>query len=250
MTTFLNYATIVITIIVGFLSISACSSRKHVPAAVHPLVAHNLTSFNAARLLASPDFTYFSAQGKIILAIDGHENTLSTQIRIHKDHIIWISITVFAGIEVARAMITPDSIGVVSRIPYQYTKTSFDYLNQYTGGTINFKTLQALLTGTNPSQFSFSAGSFKSQDSLYFLSGKTDLLNYQFQYNWAYQIQQLNLSKVQEQGSAIEVTYDTSSFDRKFPTNIVVSIQAEKAVNMQLKLHRIVIDQPLLFPFP
>lgn len=92
-------------------------------------------------------FNTFSGKAKTKLAINGDENDCTLNIRINRDQTIWVSITAIAGLEVARALITPDSIQVVNRFQNIYLKKPFSYVHRYAGKQVNFKTLQSLLVG-------------------------------------------------------------------------------------------------------
>ena len=61
-------------------------------------------------------FTTFSGKAKSKLSIDGNSNDVTLNIRILRGQKIWVSITAIIGIEVARAMITPDSIIVINKL--------------------------------------------------------------------------------------------------------------------------------------
>jgi hypothetical protein len=105
----------------------------------------------AARLAAirakQVTFNTFSGKAKTKLVINNDDNDCTLNIRVNRDQKIWVSITAIAGLEVARALITPDSILVVNRFQNLYLKKPFSYINRFAGRQVNFKTLQAILVG-------------------------------------------------------------------------------------------------------
>lgn len=82
------------------------------------------------------------------------KNTDETQsfkanVRMRKDSIIWISITPLMGVEMIRAVITPDSIKYVSKVPNNkhFFLGTLHQLTDITKNEITFEMLQAVLVG-------------------------------------------------------------------------------------------------------
>ena len=92
-------------------------------------------------------FNTFSGKAKTKLAINGDANDVTLNFRVSRDQKIWISITAIAGIEIARALITPDSIQVVNRFQSIYLKKPFSYVHRYASRQVNYRTLQSLIVG-------------------------------------------------------------------------------------------------------
>jgi len=104
------------------LFVFSCKSRK--PLVVKRVAADTVAAIKpvdtkAAKLVAikakQTSFNTFSGKASTKLDINGNSNNVTLNIRIQRDHKIWVSITAIAGIEVARAQITPDSIFLVNR---------------------------------------------------------------------------------------------------------------------------------------
>ena len=106
-------------------------------------VAERLAAIRAKQVT----FNTFSGKAKTKLVINNDDNDCTLNIRVNRDQKIWISITAIAGLEVARALITPDSILVINRFQNLYLKKPFSYVHRFAGRQINFKTLQSLLVG-------------------------------------------------------------------------------------------------------
>ena len=68
------------------------------------------------------NFNTFSGKAKTKLDINGSSNDVTLNIRIQKGQKIWVSVTAIAGIEVARALITPDSILVINKLQGLYLR--------------------------------------------------------------------------------------------------------------------------------
>jgi len=129
------------------LLVSSCSSTKK--AIREPLkeegadylinkLKNNEIKFNT--LSAKFSATYFR---------DRKKTNISGQLRIKRDSVIWISITPMLGIEMARFMLTPDSIKYLNRINSTYMLKDFKYINQLLNKTLDFDMAQAFLTGND-----------------------------------------------------------------------------------------------------
>lgn len=106
------------------------------------------TSANFKKIVAQQtDFKTLSTKAATELTIKGKSFDVTMNIRIKKDEGIWVSVTYFAGIEVARALITPDSVKVMDKINNEYIKKPFSFVQKYSNEKIDYATLEAILTG-------------------------------------------------------------------------------------------------------
>jgi len=94
------------------------------------------------------DFDWFSARCAVTVINDKKTKTdLRGQLRIQKDSVIWMSLSPALGIEVARLMITQDSIWFINRIDKNYFKGDYDFINSFFQTTVDFDILPALFLG-------------------------------------------------------------------------------------------------------
>ena len=98
-------------------------------------------------------FNTFSGKARTKLNINGETNDVTLNIRIQRDKKIWVSITAIAGIEAARAVITPDSIMLINRLQNLYVKQPFSYINKYAGRQVNYKMIESILVGNAIPEF-------------------------------------------------------------------------------------------------
>ncbi len=90
-------------------------------------------------------------------ALIGSQNyNISGTIRIQKDEGIYISITPVLGIEVARALITPDTVKVINRMESSYFVGDMEFINKLLNTHMDYYMLQAILTGNDFDHFSTS----------------------------------------------------------------------------------------------
>ncbi len=76
------------------------------------------------------------------------DNT-NVNIRIKKDSLIWLSVT-GVGFEVARGLITPDSIVFVDKFHKEYFVFTYAQLSKQYNFDLNFKLLQSIIIGNLP----------------------------------------------------------------------------------------------------
>src|SRR5690606_10045710 len=104
----------ILFLLAAFLFFTSCKSKKHLVAAGSSKKITAKTKIIAEDLLKHEiDFKTFQAKSKTTLSLDGKTFDVNLNLRIKKDEVIWASITAFAGIEVARVLITPDSVKVM-----------------------------------------------------------------------------------------------------------------------------------------
>lgn len=93
-------------------------------------------------------YTTFNGRAKSNLTINEKDRyDVTANVRIVHDEAIWISVTALMGVEVARVLITPDSIKVINRLTSEYVSEPFAYLRHFTGSGLDFKVLEQLLMG-------------------------------------------------------------------------------------------------------
>lgn len=94
------------------------------------------------------DFNSLSAKAEIDV-VDEKTTSFKVHVRIQKDSAIWVSITPLLGIEMARALITQDSIIFMNRVKSEYFKGDFSYINKTFNVDLDYDMLQALLVGNS-----------------------------------------------------------------------------------------------------
>lgn len=99
--------------------------------------------FNVAEI----SFDYFTARSKIKYT-DGEESfNAVANIRMKNDSIIWISVTPGMGVEILRAVITPDSIYMINRLKKEFFAESIDSVSHWLNINLNYSMLQSVLLG-------------------------------------------------------------------------------------------------------
>ncbi|MET4082419.1 hypothetical protein ABIB40_002377 [Pedobacter sp. UYP30] len=207
-----NISNSVAVVIIAVL-LTSCGTKKAVVVAPKPKVDSIVppdTKSETLNLLKSKQlqFNTLSLKGKANLTINGEANDVTMNFRIKDKQVIWVSITAVGGVvEVARALITPDSIKIMDRLKGRYIKKPFSYIYNFTNKQVNFNTLQNILTGNAISGFLNLDANVKLANGVWTLSGSKEDLDYKFLFNTLYKVEETNLSD-SKSGQALKVTYN------------------------------------------
>jgi len=109
-------------------------------------------------------FDTFQAKADVKVKQKDQQNSFKANIRIKKDSLIWISITPLLGIEMARVLITEDSVKVINRLNREYFIGDYSYVNKRFNVELEFDIIQAMLIGN--------AVDFEENEKLQFATDK------------------------------------------------------------------------------
>lgn len=235
----------------------ACKSKKAVVATTPvvktaPVVADKKEANINLLRSKNINFNTLSMKGKAKLKLPGNENTVTVNVRIQRDQKIWVSITALLGIEVARAVITPDSIMVLNKLQSTYIRQPFKYIYRYTSKQVTFEMLQDVLTG-NTINTLFNAQSTLEQNAqgLWILKGNEGTLGYNLNFNALQKPALLNLNDAKA-AQALKVQYGNYQKVNEFlvPAQITInSLSANKRVDIDFDFSKIESNVPVDFPF-
>jgi len=244
-------------LLLALLSIAVgCKSKKNIvkapeqPVTAVPVVNKKMENL---KLLKSKDlpFNTFSLKGHVDLELDGKENGVNVNIRVKKDQMIWVSLTAFAGIEVARALITPDSLIVRNNIQSLAIKKPFSYIYKFTSKQVTFKMLQSVISGNTIDELMNENSALELNESAFTLNGDKGDLAFRVLFNTLLKTQELNLNDVKA-GQALKVVYSDYQdvTGALFPSVIKLnSISGRKKTNIAFDFSKIERNLPLDFPF-
>jgi hypothetical protein len=196
-------------------------------------------------------FNSFAGKAKTNLNINGNSNDVTLNIRIAKDKKIWVSITAILGVEVARAVITPDSILVINRLQGVYTRKPFSYVYNYASKQVNYKTIESLLVGNAISELLDENAEFTQVNDNLTISGNLQDLLYKLVIGADYKVTQTNLSN-QAQGQSLQVANNTfiQVANRIMPSQIdIASVVKDKKIQVNLHYTKVDFDQQQDYPF-
>ncbi|MGY4385234.1 hypothetical protein ACVWYN_002272 [Pedobacter sp. UYP24] len=236
------------------LTVIACKPKKHlVKSSVTPVpLATNKKAENLIQLKSKDiSFNTLAIKSKTVLDFAGSKNGVTMNIRMERDKRIWVSITAVIGIEVARALITPDSIKVRNNLQSTYLKKPFNYAYRYTSRNVNFKMLQAIFAGNTIPDFMTELSDIDRQNAAWVIKGEDGTLAFTVLFNNLLKVQENNLNDLSS-GQALKVAYGAYQQvnDGLFPSTISInSMAGTKKVNIEMDYQKVDRNVQLDFPF-
>ena len=233
---------------------AGCKSKKQVvnrdTVTVKP--AKNNEAQLAAIRSRQVSFNTFSAKAKTRLDIDGDDNDVTLNIRVMRDKKIWVSVAAtILGIEVARALITPDSIQVMNKVQGVYFKKPFTFIHKYSGRQLDYGTLQSLLVGNAMPQLLNDSTEFKAAAPNTEASGILDGLAYNLLLGPDLRVTRTSLANAAMQQS-LQVTNNefVQTDNRVLPSAIdIASVVKKQKIQVNLRYNKVEFDRQLDFPF-
>ncbi|MES2650795.1 MAG: DUF4292 domain-containing protein [Bacteroidota bacterium] len=196
-------------------------------------------------------FNTLSLKGKASLNVNGNETNVTMLIRMEKDKKIWVSVTAIAGIEVVRAVITPDSLWLRNNIEKTYARKPFSYIYGFTNKQINFKLLQSVFAGNTMTDFMKVSSDLTQENGVWVLSGFSNNLAYRSVFNTLLKINETSLNDAKS-AQAFKVTYGsyTPLNSALFPSSLKInSMSRQKKIDVDINFTKIDINIPVDFPF-
>lgn len=158
---FLKYSFVALLAILFGLQLTSCKHKKKVQKTEVVTISDTLAgkcrldyknSKSLTRLIKENEFTYnwINAKAKVETLIDGKEEGFDIKLKIRKDSAIWIQIEVVGGlVNVAKLLITRDSVKMVDYIHKQYFKGDFNFINEQLNADLDYDVVQAVLFGNS-----------------------------------------------------------------------------------------------------
>ena len=229
-----------------------CKAKKQTVAGPKPVTVpdKSLSKLDAIRS-SQLSYSTFSGKAKTRLDINGSSNDVTLNIRIQSGKKIWISVTAIAGIEVARALITPDSLLVINKLQGLYLQKPFAYIYSYTSQQINFDSLEALLVGNAIPQLLNNDAQLRVDSGRTVMSGNLQELAFKLILGADLKA---NHTELTDQNAGQSLTVDNGAFipvaNRILSSQIdLASVMPKKRVKMSLHYIKADFDQPLEYPF-
>lgn len=238
------------------ITVTACKTKKAIVTVPETVTVKPPVDNKKAEnldLLKTKDVPYntLSMKGKVGLDMDGNVNNVKVNIRIKKDEKIWLSITAIAGIEVARALITPDSILVRNNLQSVALKKPFSYITKFTSKQVTFKMLQAVLSGNTIAEFMTPQSALELSNNMFVLTGNKGDLTYRTQFNTLFKTSEITMNDVKA-AQALKVVYS----DYQKLTDVLIpsalslnALSGKKKTNISFDFATIERNVPLDFPF-
>ena len=201
--------------------------------------------------LKQTTFNTFSGKASAKLNIDGKEDNVTMVIRIKRGEGIWIAVTAVLGVEVGRALITPDSIKVMNKLESNYFKRPFSFIYQYTSTQINYKTIESALVGNAIPELLNNEAQLQPDNGDLILSGNLQELAYKLIIGPDLRVSRTSMTNA-DAGQSLEI--DNAKFIQAgthvIPSEITMSSAVkDHTVKIDLKYTKTDFDLPVEFPF-
>jgi hypothetical protein len=242
-----------ILLVLVFSLLISCKSKKavvssaNIPAAGKSSKAAKLSAISSAALR----YSTLAIKAKADLNLNGNNNDVTMNIRVRSGEAIWVSVTAIAGLEVARALITPDSIKVLNRLESIYVKKPFSYIYEFANDQIKFGTLEAIITGNPIKEVITERSELGIQGNLAVLSGVMGSLIYNVQIDGMNKVVQTSLKDEEAAQDLLTVYSDFIAVQgQPVPHQVDIKSQVErKNIVINLKYSRVELDQAVDMPF-
>jgi len=264
-----------VLMLIGISLTPSCKSKKHAKK-TEPVVAIEDTTqgkcrlqFKTAKVLTKHikenelKYEWVYAKADVETNIDGEEHNLDIRVKGRKDSAIWISIQAVGLVDIAKLLITRDSVKMVVYVKKQYFKGDFNYINQLLNADLDFDVIQALLFG-NSADFDDDDKKLKPvvdrENCHYLLSTERKrklrrINSGQDSLKRSLQTMTLNPDNFKIIANVFEDVTTNRSFraiyenfnakDSVFaPHHVNIDIKAEKQINVKINYVRIDINQP------
>ncbi len=212
-------------------------------------------------------FKTFSARYNIEYTKKRKTFELKGQIRIIKDSLIWVSFTQDLGIEMARLLITLDSVKFIDRFHKQYFMGDYDFVNNFLNTNIDFGVLQSIVLGNDFEYYENVKFKTSIDGGLYRLStgNRSKLKKYVrnssdadrvfLQSIWLkpenFKITQIKIKELTKDSKKLHAFYsDFKNIEGQlFPFNSLYKIETDIPIKLDVEYSKIVLNQKLKFPF-
>jgi hypothetical protein len=104
---------------------------------------------NATDSLLRKNWEYFSARLAVDFTSDDQDLSGNISLRMRRDSIIWFSVSASIGLQVAKGIITKDSVKILDLYEKRYFKYGISELGNMLGANVGLRELQNIILG-NP----------------------------------------------------------------------------------------------------
>ncbi|MEO6166767.1 MAG: DUF4292 domain-containing protein [Chitinophagales bacterium] len=94
------------------------------------------------------NFEWFTGKAKVEIVQGTDKTEFTASLRMRKDSAIWISVSPALGLEVARVLMTKDSIRVIDRLNGEYYSKDYHFFKTYTALPVTFEVMQDMIEGS------------------------------------------------------------------------------------------------------
>ena len=240
--------------------ITSCSTNKS---------TSNLRTLSANHIIREVErnqFEFDNLETKFNVRLEGNNIGLKGQLRMQNDSVIWVSLSLKLGIEVARVMITEDSVKFINRTNKTYFVESVDNLQEQfqerLPSEVTIGLIQDLLVGNDillskndKFKVTIDDNNYKleSDRNTFWITPKTFKVKSCQLSAVSYQLSAISYqqSTVNGQRSTVSVIYDNFQEinGNLLPTKIILNTNEDFDINLEIDYSEVKTGEKLEFPF-
>ena len=244
----------------------SCSTNKSTSS------LRTLSANHIIREVEDNRFEFDNLDTKFNVRLEGNNIGLKGQLKMKNDSVIWVSLSLKLGIEVARVMITEDSVKFLNRTNKTYFVESVDKFQERLPSEVTMQLLQNILVGndillskndkfkvtiddnnykleSDKNTFWVTPKTFKVKSyQLSAVSYQLSAVSYQLS---AISYQQSVSESVSESVSTVSVSYDNFQEinGKLLPTKIILNANEDFNIKLEIDYSDVKVGERLEFPF-
>ena len=234
------------------LALGSCSTNKNVSS------LRTLSANHILREVERNQFEFDNLDTKFNVRLEGNNIGLKGQLKMKNDSVIWVSLSLKLGIEVARVMITEDSVKFLNRTNKTYFVESVDKFQERLPSEVTMQLLQNILVGNDillskndKFKVTIDDNNYKleSDKNTFWVTPKTfKVKSYQLS---AISSQCQSQSQCQQSVSTVSVSYDNFQEinGKLLPTKIILNANEDFNIKLEIDYSDVKVGERLEFPF-
>ena len=234
----------------------SCSTNKSTSS------LRTLSANHIIREVEDNRFEFDNIDTKFNVRLEGNNIGLKGQLKMKNDSVIWISLSLKLGIEVARVMITEDSVKLINRTNKTYFVESVDKFQERLPSEVTMQFLQDILVGNDillskndKFKVTIDDNSYKleSDKNTFWITPKTFKVKSCQLSTVSYQQSAISYqqSTVNGQRSTVSVIYDNFQEinGKLLPTKIILNANEDFDIKLEIDYSDVKVGERLEFPF-
>jgi hypothetical protein len=262
-----NFTKVLLILFSTFLVTVSCHTVKIVKK-TESFHLENRSTKSLIQLMKQNEFCFNTMSAKMNVEADfnGSTNSLTVSVRCRKDSAIWLSISPALGIEVARLLVTKDSVKLRNGLKKTYFVGDFNYLSKLLNTELDYDMVESLLLGNSVSFYDEDEKLHSSEiQNNYVLSTirkrklrkviqKNEVARDLAQIIWLnpvnFRIDKIMITDQQTNRSFLALYSDLQTIDSLLlPMKARFDISAEKKATINVEYTKVTLNTPQTFPF-
>jgi hypothetical protein len=244
---------VIVSGVFSSLTLVSCKSKAAVVDVIKPETHLKSSSVIENYLKNTTNFSTVNIKSNVQYADDKQTHNVTAEIKIKKDEQILISIR-FLGITMAKALITPTSVGYYEKINGNYFEGDFSALSQWLGTDLDFNKIQNMLIGRAIDELKNGKYTESLVDQTYRLDDASE--NNNTKKTFFLDVDKFFVKKQEitqtAEGRMIQVTYANEVVYKEatLPMNVIINtFQKNSKSEINLEYNTVTFNEELSFPY-